>query len=371
MTSEERREHRYQRRKAERERRRQECLEEHGYFELAANRNALGQAANEAARGVRYKASVKRYMQRRLVNTAIACDKMEKGQDVRKGFVCFNVIERGKLRQIMSVHFSERVVQKSLNQNILLPVLSRSLIFDNGASRKGMGTSHALNRLTTHLTRYYKHHGNKGYVLQVDFKNYFGSISHEAVKSIVEQSFDDERVIKLAFDFIDSYDQGLGLGSETNQTFAVRLPSAIDHYIKEVLRIKAYARYNDDMYLIHEDKKYLECCLGKIIEKCGELGITVNMHKTHITKLEHGFTFLKTKFRLTETGKVLRMPCRASITRERRRLRKQKRLYDEGILPLDCIKQSLESWRGGMKHKNARRSVYNVKKLYDELYKVA
>lgn len=368
-------------------------MQECGFFETAVNRNALAKAAKEAAKGVRYKASVKRYMQRRLVNVAITSGKLERGQDIRKGFVCFNAIERGKLRRIMSVHFSERVVQKSLNQNILIPILTRSLIYDNGASRKGMGTAHALNRLTTHLQRYYRRYGADGYVLQIDFKNYFGSIDHEIAKDLIRNNLDDERVIRLACSFVDSYRDhalrhgatkdisrpgtkdstanaavGLGLGSEINQTLAITYPNKIDHYIKEVLRIKAYGRYNDDMYLIHQDKNYLQYCLAKIREKCAELKIDLNENKTHIIKLSHGFTFLKTKFRLADTGAVIKTPCRESTTRERRKLKKQKKLYDAGELTGENLRQSFQSWRASLKSKRARRSIRNMEILFRELF---
>lgn len=393
MTSEERRQGRYERRRAKREEKRKAFLREYGTYERAVNRNALAKAAKQAASGVRYKASVKRYMQRRLINVAIVNSKLEHGKDVRKGFVCFNAIERGKLRRIMSVHFSERVPQKSLNQNVLIPVMTRPLIYDNGASRKGMGTSHALTRLTIQLRRHYRRYGVEGYVLQTDFKNYFGSIDHALVKALIRRSFDDRRVADLACSFVDAYYEhalknggtrdisrplpkdrnapkavGLGLGSEENQTLAIAHPSPVDHYIKEVLHIKAYGRYNDDLYLVHQDKEYLKYCLDEIRKKCAELKITLNEDKTHITKLSHGFTFLKTKILLTESGAIIKTPCRDSISDERRKLKRQKKLYDAGLMTEFDVCQSFQSWKGSMKRRIAGRSVYNMTRLYRELF---
>ena len=70
MTSEERKEARFQRRKAKREAKRERVLEEHGDYYKVISRNALSKSAIEAAKGVSYKASVKRYMLRRLTNVA-------------------------------------------------------------------------------------------------------------------------------------------------------------------------------------------------------------------------------------------------------------------------------------------------------------
>jgi hypothetical protein len=57
-------------------------------------------------------------------------------KSVQSAFVEFDLSEQGKTRHIKSVHISERVVQKYLCGNALVPVLSRSLIHDNRASVK-------------------------------------------------------------------------------------------------------------------------------------------------------------------------------------------------------------------------------------------
>lgn len=162
--------------------------------------------------------------------------------------------------------------------------------------------------------------------------------------------------------------RGLGLGSEINQTLAITLPNPLDHYIKEVLGIKPYGRYMDDSYLIDESKEYLEYCLVKIREICAELEITISEKKTRIVKLSHGFTFLKTQVYLTETGKIIRKPCHDAIVRERRKLKKQKKLVDEGIMTYEDVRASYSSWRGSMEHRNARKTVHSMDLLYDRLF---
>ena len=302
-------------------------------------------------------------------------------KDIRKGFICFTLVERGKIRKIMSVHFSERVVQKSLNQNALIPVLTRSLIHDNGASQKNKGSAFSIMRLSVQLRRHFEHHGPEGYILLIDIENFFGSLDHEICKGIVAAAFDDERIKWLFNLFIDAYydynvkqsggkkdRKGLGLGSEVNQTTAVAYPNRIDHYVKEILRIKGYGRYMDDFYLIHESKEYLQYCLSKIEDMCGKLKLSISKKKTHIVKLSHGFTYLKTQFILTESGRIIKKPCRESVVRERRKLKKQRLLLDEGYLTFDDIRRSYASWRGGLVHKNARRTLFRMDALFNRLF---
>ena len=68
MTSEERHEARYKRRKARRDSKRKKVLETYGDYYKVISRDALSGAAKQAAKGVKYKASVQRFMLRRLTD---------------------------------------------------------------------------------------------------------------------------------------------------------------------------------------------------------------------------------------------------------------------------------------------------------------
>ncbi len=364
-----RRTKRFEKRMKERADRRRVNLEKYDNFDAVISHEALFDAAKEAAKGVSWKASVQRFQ----INGCICVDNLHKelaqGKDVRKGFIEFDIVERGKRRHIKSVHFSERVVQKSLCRNALYPVMVYNLIYDNGANQKGKGTLFATQRLEKHLRQHFRHYGRDGYVLLIDFKSYFDNIRHAPIKEEFRKRFKDERLISLADTFIDAFGEiSLGLGSETSQMTAVAYPNKLDHFIKEVARIKGYGRYMDDSYVLHPSKDYLEKILVDIKRICGELGIKLNPKKTYITDIKHGFTFLKTRFSITETGKIIRKPCRKFVTVERRRLKKQAKLVEQGIMSLDQVKVSFTSWRGSMVHRNARKTVHSMDLLFKELF---
>lgn len=369
MTSAERKESRRIRRSVTREAQKQAAVGKCDSLEKVADLNALMSASKKARSGITWKASVQRYLMNLLKNVADTHKKILSEEDVRRGFIKFDLIERGKLRHISSVHFSERVAQRSLCANALIPTLTRGLIYDNGASLKNKGITFALDRLSAHLQRHYRKHGNEGYVLLLDFSDYFGRIRHDVIKEILCQNFKDKRLISLAMSFVYAFgEKGLGLGSETSQIFAVTYPSKIDHYIKEVLRIKGYARYMDDSYLIHKDKGYLKKCLEDLKGKFAEVGIVLNPKKTRIVKLSKGFTFLKTQYFLTDTGKVIRKACRESIVRQRRKLKKFKKFSDAGEMSFGHIYNSYMSWRGYIGHKDAHRTILSMDKLFRELF---
>lgn len=390
MTSEERHEGRAQRRRAAREAHRRERLAEHDNFDRVADYNALYKAYKDARKGVTWKASVQRYGIDLGKNLCRTHNALINGDDVRKGFISFDLVERGKLRHIQSVHFAERVPQKSLSQNALMPVLENGLIYDNGASRRGMGISHAIDRITMQLQKHYREYGNEGYILQIDLKDYFGSIPHDKLKEMIREKFTDERIIHLTEQFIDAFAEekmremkkfkevavecgeeyaiGLGLGSEVCQICAVSYPNPVDHFVKEVLRVKPYGRYMDDSYLIHISKEFLKKALEKIREIYGSLGIRLNEKKTRIVKLSRGFTFLKTQFFLTDTGKVVKKICRDSVTRERRKLKKFAVLVNKGEMKFSHVREQYASWRGYAGKKDAHNTIRSMDKLYNRLF---
>ena len=162
--------------------------------------------------------------------------------------------------------------------------------------------------------------------------------------------------------------KSLGLGSQISQITAVSYPNALDHYIKQVLRVRFYGRYMDDGYMLFRKKEDAKAALAKVYEFCGRYGITVNRRKTQIVKLSQCFVYLKVKHRLTETGKVTRRLSRSSITRQRRKLKKFHRMYLEGKLPLADIRQAYGSWKGYALRRNARETVRNMNRLYFSLF---
>jgi len=153
MNSMERREARFRRRNAEREAKRQQKLSQYDDFERVVDFDNLHQAFRSCMRGVSWKESVQRYYADALRNIAETRRKLIAGENIQSGFVEFTIQERGKTRNIKSIHISERVVQKCLCDQVLNPMLTHSLIHDNGASVKGKGVHFAIRRFVLHMTR--------------------------------------------------------------------------------------------------------------------------------------------------------------------------------------------------------------------------
>ena len=370
MTSEERREARYQRRSARRAAKKAERFAASDDFDTVFSYANLYESYRKCRRNVAWKASVQKYITQAPLNVKKTYDRLQAGTFRSDGFFEFDLHERGKRRHIKSVTMSERVVQRCLCDHALVPMLGRTLVYDNAASLENKGYHFAIRRLVMHLQKHYRKHGTKGYILLFDFTKFFDSISHELCKQIMREEFTDPRIIALTDHFIDMFggDVGLGLGSQISQTFALAAGNRIDHYIKEACGIHGCGRYMDDGYLIHESREYLQKCLDGICRICKELGITLNEKKTHIAKIAHGFTYLQARVFLTDSGKVLRKIPHKSVTRERRKLKKFVSLVESGVMTYNDVYTSFQSWRAYARNFSAYRTIINMEKLFDKLF---
>lgn len=376
MDSAERHEKRYQRRKAARAAAKAAREKHSDSYDQVFSYGNLYHAYQQCRRNVSWKSSVQKYITQAPANVYKTWEKLQKGTYRSPAFFEFDIFERGKKRHIRSTIISERVVQKCLCENAIIPRVAGSFIYDNGASAKGKGYDFAVNRMMCHLQRHIRKNGSAGYILLCDFTSFFDSIMHWVVDRILHKRFSDLRLIGMEEELIRQFDpdkpfeqrRGLGLGSQISQILAPAVADSIDRYIKDVLHIKGYGRYMDDFYLIHESKHYLEHCKQMIRDKCREIGLILSERKTQIVKLTHGFTWLKVRVFVKKTGKIIRKLHRSSVVRQRRRLKRLHGLFAKGIITLRDAWNCFQSWRSHARRFCAYRTINEMEALFARLF---
>lgn len=373
MNSQERHEARYQRRKARRE---QKAREAGGArFEEVMSFKNLCAAGKACCNGARWKTSTINFETNLLGEVQKTYDKLYNGTRVFNGFHSFSTVEHGKLRNIDALPIQERTIQKCLCENLLVPIFSRSFIYDNCASLKAKGMDFQLKRLRKHLRDHYRKYGTAGGIYQFDFKNYFGSLPHEEIKRRARKKIMDERLYRLFCDFVDDFRmmktadktacRGVGLGSEVSQIIALDYANPIDHYVKDVRGIHGYGRYMDDGYIISPSLTELADIKRCLYALAADMGIAMSDKKNIITPFRHhSFTFLKMRVRLTEDGKVVMKLSRKSIHSIRRKMDIFRRWLDEGRMGPEDVFQSYQSWRAHAKRCNS----YDTLRALDERF---
>ena len=195
-----------------------------------------------------------------------------------------------KERRIISQSMQDKVINHLIARHILYPAILPCLLDVNVASRKNLGTSKGLyfaNKF--HRTCKVKY-GNY-FILKCDVSKFFASIDHDILKEKISRRIKDKDALKIVFDVIDSEPNGLGIGAMTSQILAIFYLNDLDHFIKEVLKIKYYVRYQDDFLLFHESKDYLKYCLEEIKKFLLKEKLFLNS-KTRIYKNTDNFLFL-------------------------------------------------------------------------------
>ena len=271
---------------------------------------SLYKAMYKCKKNVMWKDSVAGYVKNGLVN----CYKLRKQLlDSTYKIDKYSVftIHEPKKREIVSTRMKDRVFQRSLSDNYLYDVITKSFIYDNCACQIGRGTKFARNRLACHMQRSFRANGLNDYVLACDLSNYFGSTKHSVAKNATA-SIGNSWVNRHTDNIIDSFNQGenpdvgMGLGSQITQLTQLAVLDKLDHFVKERLGIKQYIRYMDDFILIHHDNEYLRYCLIEIKKHIESFELELSTKKTQMFPLKQGIKFLGFTFHLTETGKIIK-----------------------------------------------------------------
>lgn len=190
-------------------------------------------------------------------------------------------------------------------------------------------------------------------------------LSDEEFENSMNEVFDS-----LKYDYTKDYGKtkvmrkSVSIGNEVSQTIGLFYLYRIDNYAKIVLGFKYYGRYMDDILVISNSKEDLEKFLLYARSELLNLGLYINEKKTYIDKLSKGFVFLKTRFILTDTGKVIMYKVHDTFTRERRKLKKLSNKYENNELDYEYIKTQYSSWRGTVDRKKKINNIKTNKNMF-------
>ena len=331
--------------------------------------DALYESMWKCKRGVMWKDSTAGYVLNGIERTMNLEKQLHDGTYKAKDTVNF-VITSPKRREIASITFRDRVYQRSLNDNAVYPIMSKSFILDNYACQKGKGTDAARKRLKEFLHKYYRKHGNVGYVAQFDIHGYYPNMSHAVTEGLFKKKLPSEvadMVIAILRHQYDG-DKGYNPGSQLIQIAGISILDGFDHYMKEQLHAKLYIRYMDDFLVISDDAEYLAECQEQATKYLERLGLELNPKKTRIYPLSEGIGFLGFDYYLTDTGKVLMLIKSANVKRERRKLRRLVAKSKRGGIPRDKVDESYAAWRNHASKGNSYNLLKRMDAYYNELW---
>lgn len=281
------------------------------------------------------------------------------------------MITSPKPREAVSIVFRDRVYQRSMNDNIIYPLMSKQFIFDNFACQKNKGTDRARERLDEFLHRFYRKHKLDGFVLKCDIKGYYPNMQHRVAEKQFAKYLPPDAYMRTEKILHTQYagDIGYNPGSQLIQIAGISVLSPLDHFIKEKLRIKYYIRYMDDFILIHESKEYLRECQEKIQAFLANDGFTLHPTKSTINAIAKPITFLGFTFKLTDTGKVIKTISTEAVKRKRRKLRHMVAKVKRGEMSKDKVKICYQGDRTYLAKGNSTKLIQRMDAYCNNLWR--
>lgn len=281
----------------------------------------------------------------------------------------FTIYER-KPRIIAAAPFRDRVVHHAI-MNVIEPPLDRTFIADSFACRQGKGVPSAVDRYQAWSQTY-------RYALKMDVRQYFPSIDHDLLKEKLRRRINDPYVLDLLDRIIDGSPRGdfepfyfpgddlftpferragIPIGNLTSQFFANLYLDDVDHYAKQVLRVRPYLRYVDDMVVLDHDKARLADIRAAVRERLAVDRLRLHPNKAQVTRTGDGLNLLG----------YLVFPDRRRLRNDNghrfaRRFRRMAQLYRDGRLGWAKVDASVQSWIGHATHADTeglRRAIFS------------
>ena len=270
-------------------------------YQKIAELDNLELAFWKAQRGKSDKESVILF-RKNLSENLLAIRKEFLENNVKMGDYHYFTIHDPKERRICAAAFRERVIHHAV-VNVCGEVFGKYQIYDSYASIKGKGMDLCLDRAVEFCGRY-------KWFLKLDIHKCYDSINHKILINILNSRFKDGELLNFFMKLLKTYeispDKGIPIGNLLSQYFANMYLAALDHEIKDRMRIKGYLRYMDDFICFADKKKDLVEAKQKIGEFLRNR-LDLELNKSQINKCGYGIPFLS--YRVTPNG--LRLSLKA------------------------------------------------------------
>ena len=265
-----------------------------------------------------------------------------------------------KERIIKCLPYRDRIVQQWYIYEFIKPYIIPRIINTCCACIDNRGTHYAVLMVDKYINIMKRKYG-KYYVLKLDIKKYFYNIDKNILYKIMNSFVSDKKILWLTKIFIydDEIDKGIPIGNYTSQYFANIYLSILDRYVKEVLKVKYYVRYMDDMVILLSTKEECRIVMEKIkmfLNK--ELKLELN-NKSRYYPSKMGVNFCG--YRIYDGYRLIRNGSKRKI---KKRIKKWKKDNNMGCLDRKKMMISFNSWSSHIRHAN---SYHIYQKIYREI----
>ena len=212
----------------------------------------------------------------------------------------------GEFRTLGIPTIYDRVCQQAL-LNRLEPIFEPVFDEANFGYRRGRSTKDAMRKVWKEIQ------SGREWIVDADLKDFFGSVMHEKLLTLVSQRIADGRVLRLIEAMLKAGSYGNGRlfpserGTPQGGVVSPLLSNILLTPFDQEMRRKGYqlTRYADDWVLTCESAAEARAAVAAALRILNELGVQLHPQKTRIVHVRQGFEFLGYKIK---RGKQLRLP---------------------------------------------------------------
>ena len=187
------------------------------YNEICKMENIIS-AFDEVCKNTKNKRKVRNYKQYKCIYISRIYNILKNKTYEVGPYNVFTIYEP-KERRIVSQGLQDKVINHLVSRHILIPALESSLINENVASRKNMGTSKGY-ELVKKYRRKCDINYKSYYILKCDISKFFASIDQDILKEKIKRKIKDKDALNIIFKIIDSEKNGLGIRFDDKPNFS-------------------------------------------------------------------------------------------------------------------------------------------------------
>jgi len=212
----------------------------------------------------------------------------------------------GEFRTLGIPTIYDRVCQQAL-LNRLEPIFEPVFDEANFGYRRGRSTKDAMRKVWKEIQ------GGREWIVDADLKDFFGSVEHAKLLTLVAQRIADGRVLRLIEAMLKAGSYGKGRlfpterGTRQGGVVSPLLSNILLTPFDQEMRRKGYqlTRYADDWVATCESAAEARAAVAAALRILNELGVQLHPQKTRIVHVRQGFEFLGYK---VKRGKQLQLP---------------------------------------------------------------
>ena len=204
----------------------------------------------------------------------------------------------GKERRLGIPRIYDRVCQQALT-NQLEPIFEPVFDDANFGYRKGRSAKDALRKVWRELKE------GRAWIVDADLEDFFGSVDHEKLMSLVSQRVADGRVLRIIESILKAgcYAEGERLPTEQGTPQGGVVSPLLSNILLTPfdceMRKKGYrlTRYADDWVVTCKTRSEAQAALTSAERILEKLGVILHAEKTRIVHVGYGFEFLGFKIK--------------------------------------------------------------------------